>query len=338
VRCRRSEDTDQGEHVVECPKESSGDGNDQELGAEFNLRACHGAALILERDRMARTNRKGGAKWVWRAPESGLANAVIPVHQSPVMDHYLLLISTVLALAGAVWGGLSVHRGLRTWWTLILIVAAFLVQILFLNLRGQMRGACPLRDIGEILVFLACSLTFFYLVVGQSYRLSLIGLFTAPVVVVFQLLALYPGVMDAAPIRSLGVDPWREAHSAVSVLAYGAFALAAVTGVMFLVLDRQLKDQHLKSGLFRNLPPVRELLAAVLRLLWIGYLLLSVGIVAGWLMPHRGGWSHLLTAVAVWLVYGLLLLVKQWRGMTGRRLAVAAVGLFVLSLGVFALL
>jgi ABC-type uncharacterized transport system permease subunit len=90
--------------------------------------------------------------------------------------------------------------------------------------------------------------------------------------------------------------------------------------------------------LFRNLPPVRELLAAVLRLLWIGYLLLSAGIVAGWLMPHRGGWSHLLTAVAVWLVYGLLLLVKQWRGMTGRRLAVAAVGLFVLSLGVFALL
>ncbi len=254
------------------------------------------------------------------------------------MDRYLLLISTVLALAGAVWGGLSVHRGLRTWWTLILIAAAFLVQILFLNLRGEMRGACPLRDIGEILVFLAWSLTFFYLVVGRSYRLSLVGLFTAPVVVVFQLLALYSGVMDVDPVRCIGVDPWREAHSAVSVLAYGAFALAAVTAVMFLVLDRQLKDHHLKSGLFRNLPPVRELLAAVLRLLWIGYLLLSAGIVAGWLMPHRGGWSHLLTAVAVWLVYGMLLLVKQWRGMTGRRLAVAAVGLFVLSLGVFALL
>ena len=36
-------------------------------------------------------------------------------------------------------------------------------------------------------------------------------------------------------------------------------ALAAVAGVMFLVLDHQLKAHDLTSGLFRHLPPVREL-------------------------------------------------------------------------------
>ena len=254
-----------------------------------------------------------------------------------VMEKWMLLISTLLALGGAIWGGVSVHRGSRTMWTLALMAGAFLAQLLFMEHRGQVRGACPLRDMGEILVFLAWSLTGFYLLVGRPYRLSLVGLFTAPVVVVFQIIALSPGVMEVAPQRSLGVDAWREAHSAVSVLAYGAFALAAVTGVMFLVLDHQLKEHHLQSGLFRNLPPARELLAAVRRLLLIGFILLTVGIIAGLLMSHRGGWSHLITAVAVWLFYGLLLVVQLTWGMTGRRLSLAAVVLFLLSLGVFAL-
>jgi ABC-type uncharacterized transport system permease subunit len=260
---------------------------------------------------------------------------MIAVHVWLVMDRTVLLISTLLALAGAVWGAVTVHRGLRTRWTLGLIAGAFAAQLVFLDLRGEARGACPLRDLGEILVFLAWALTLFYLIVGRSYRLSLVGLFTAPVVVVFQVLALWPGVMTQSPERVAGVDAWREAHAAVSVLAYGAFALAAVTGVMFLVLDHQLKEHHLRSGLFRDLPPVRELLASVKRLLWIGFGLLTVGIVAGFMMPHRGGWSHFIAAVVVWLLYGGLLLVQQWRGITGRKLSMVVVVLFLLSFGVF---
>ena len=63
----------------------------------------------------------------------------------------------------------------------------------------------------------------------------------------------------------------------MSVLAYGALALAAVAGVMFLVLDRQLKEHHLKGGLFKYMPPVRELLVSLERLLWLGMVLLTVG-------------------------------------------------------------
>jgi ABC-type uncharacterized transport system permease subunit len=123
----------------------------------------------------------------------------------------------------------------------------------------------------------------------------------------------------------------------MSVLAYGALALAAVAGVMFLVLDRQLKEQHLKSGLFRNLPPVRELLISLERLLWLGTALLTIGIVAGFLMPQTAtAWGHFIVAIAVWAAYALLLTIKQVRGMTGRRLSLSAVVLFLLSLAVFA--
>lgn len=252
------------------------------------------------------------------------------------MDRMLLIVSTLLASIGGVLGMMSVHRGIRSRWTVVWMVAAFACQIGFLSVRGEARGACPLRDLGEILAFLGWSLTLFYLVVGPPYRLSLLGVFTAPVVVVFQMAALIPGVLSLNPVHTTGTDPWRETHAAMSVLSYGALALAGVAGVMFLVLDHQLKEQHLKSGLFRNLPPVRELLQSMMRLLWIGCGLLTIGIVAGFLMPRTGGMGHLIAAVMTWIGYVVLLLVKAVRGLTGRRMSLAAVGLFLISLTVFA--
>ena len=113
---------------------------------------------------------------------------------------------------------------------------------------------------------------------------------------------------------------------------------SAVSSVMFLVLDRQLKDHQLDSGLFRNLPPVRELLVSGRRLLWLGWGMLTIGVVAGFLMPHDGGAGpHLVAAVLVWIAYAALLGVAQFRGLTGRRFSLLTVLLFVVSLSVFAL-
>ena len=253
------------------------------------------------------------------------------------MDRWFLIAATALAAVGGVIGMWSVHKGTRSPWTVIWMIAVFAAQLGFLSVRGEARGACPLIGLGEILVFLAWSLTFFYLAIGTTYRLSLLGVFTAPVVVVFQGVALIPGVLAADPQRVAGTNPWHETHAAMSVLSYGALALAAVAGVMFLVLDRQLKDHHLQSGLFRNLPPVRELLKSMVRLLWLGVVLLSVGVFAGFMMPREGGTAHLIAASAVWISYVGLLSIRQVRGLTGRRTALVAVLLFVGSLSVFAL-
>jgi ABC-type uncharacterized transport system permease subunit len=253
------------------------------------------------------------------------------------MDRWFLIAATLLAAVGGALGMLSVRRGHRSRWTVLWMSAAFLCQIGFLAVRGELRAACPLADQGEVLAFLAWSMTLFYLLVGPAYRISLLGVFTAPVVVIFQALALVPGTLTAAPGKIANGNPWHETHSAMSVLAYGALALAAVAGVMFLVLDRQLKEQHLKSGLFRNLPPVRELLVSMERLLWLGGALLTIGIIAGFLMPHsQAAWAHLIAAVVVWLGYLILLGIKQVRGLTGRRFSLLAVLLFILSLVVFA--
>jgi ABC-type uncharacterized transport system permease subunit len=253
------------------------------------------------------------------------------------VDRWFLLAATALAAVGGITGVLTVKKGTRSRWTVFWMSLAFFAQIGFLSVRGEARGACPLVGLGEILAFLAWSLTLFYLAVGPTYRLSLLGVFTAPVVVVFQGIALIPGVLESDPEKILKTDAWRETHAAMSVLSYGALALAAVAGVMFLVLDRQLKDHHLQSGLFRNLPPVRELLKSLVRLLWMGVALLTIGVVAGFMMPRSGGTAHLVAAIVVWLGYAALLTVRQVRGLTGRRTATVAVLLFLVSLSVFAL-
>jgi len=218
------------------------------------------------------------------------------------------------------------------------MIAVFLCQIGYLGVRGEMRGACPLRSLAEIFVFLSWSLTLFYLLVGPMYRISLLGVFTAPLVALFQGFALIPGNLAANPERVLNTSFWGEIHSSMSVLAYGALALAAVAGVMFMVLDHQLKEHDLKSGLFRNLPPVRELLVSLERLLWLGVGLLTIGLVAGVLMPHEtaDAWKHVFVALGVWGAYIALMMIKRVRGIAGRWFALGAVGLFVLSLGVFA--
>lgn len=252
------------------------------------------------------------------------------------VDRWFLIVATLLAAFGGVAGMLSLRHDHRSRWTLLLMAAAFLAQLGFLFIRGEARSACPLVGTGEILVFLAWSLTLFYLVVGPAYRISLLGVFSAPVVVVFQLVALIPGMLDVEPQAVPSTDGWREIHAAMSVLGYGALALSSVAGVMFLVLDRQLKEQHLDSGLFRNLPPVRELLVSMQRLLWLGMSMLTVGVVAGFMMRRTDDANHLIAAVAVWLGYLVLIVIKQTRGMTGRRFSTAVVLLFVISLSVFA--
>lgn len=252
------------------------------------------------------------------------------------MEKWLLAGATVLVILGGGLGILALQRRKRSAWTLVCMIGAFALQMAFLGVRGEARGACPLGDYGEILAFLAWSLVLFYLLVGPTYRVSLLGLFTAPVVAVFQLVALVPGMMADEPQPVEGTTAWGEAHSAFSVLSYGAFALAAVAALMFLVLNRQLKDHHLNTGLFQILPPVRTLSISVVRLTALGAVILTVGMISGFLMEREGGEAHLVAAVVIWAAYLGLLLLYLWRGMTPQRLSRGVIAIFAASLVVFA--
>jgi len=68
------------------------------------------------------------------------------------------------------------------------------------------------------------------------------------------------------------VNGWLELHAAISMVAYGAFALAGVAGVMYLAQERQLKTHHIRS-IFYHMPPIRDLAVANGRLILTGFAL-----------------------------------------------------------------
>ena len=208
------------------------------------------------------------------------------------------------------------------------ILCGFVLQSAFLYLRGEKVRACPVTNLFEVLIFLSWSIVLLYLVVGTSYRLSLLGAFTSPMVFVLQLFALLAPVDRPAAPRAHH-SSLLELHAALSVMAYGAFALGCVAGVMYLVQERQLKTHHLHSIFFR-LPPIHDLAVAITRLLFAGFALLTVGLFAGFLV----GVPVLKVAIGetVWLAYAAILVGEWMKKISPRRVAICSVAAFVFAL------
>lgn len=247
-----------------------------------------------------------------------------------------VVIATLLAAAGGFFGALAARSDKPSRTAFFGMVLAFGAQLMALGWRGGLRGQCPLGDIGEICLFLAWSLTFFYLVTGTTYRLSLLGVFTTPLVVLLQLISLIPGSFETKVVRADTVDAWREAHAALSVLSYGALALAAVAGVMFFILNYRLKAHKFGGGLVHGMPSISRLVRAMARIALVGWAVLTMGILAGLLMKQETFSIHLMVASMTWVLYAMLLGVYFVRGMPGRQLAIGLTVLFILSLLVFA--
>jgi ABC-type uncharacterized transport system permease subunit len=177
------------------------------------------------------------------------------------------------------------------------------------------------------------SMVLIYLVIGPTYRLSLMGAFTAPVASALLLLAVSLSPDDLAT-RKIKVNPWLEAHTSFSMVACGAFALACVAGVMYLVQEQQLKTRQPGSIFFR-LPPITALSVANSRLLWLGFTLFTVGLSTGFLIGQQIDWVQAAWSIAVWCVYGGILIARVRHAMAAKWVARLSIVAFSLLLSTF---
>jgi HemX protein len=248
------------------------------------------------------------------------------------MERWFLISSTICFLLGFAYAMFALGAGVArpSRWNFIVMLTGFALQTGFLHARGQAVGRCPVTNLFEVLVFLSWSLVLLYFVVGGTYRLSLLGTFTAPLVFLLQMVAQLMPSADLAPVHQKSAGLWPEMHAAVSLVAYGAFALACVAGVMYLVQERLLKRHRLNS-FFQNLPPIADLAVALQRVILTGFALLTLGLIAGFFAGHTAT-ATIFLAVAVWLPYGLLLLARTTHRFSPRRIAWLSVGAFVLAL------
>ncbi len=247
-------------------------------------------------------------------------------------DRSLLAISTFCFLLGFAHTMYALGRGKyhASRLNFTAMAGGFAFQSGFLAMRGHALNACPLTNLFEVLIFLSWSMVLLYFVVGAAYRLSLLGVFTAPLAFIFQAFALIaPLDSPPGPRARVVARPWLETHAAVSIIAYGAFALACVAGIMYLIQERQLKTHRLRR-LFFHLPPIADLAVAINRLILTGFILLTIGLLSGFAV--RVEWSKVIWGVGVWLIYGGILQADKRRRVTPRRVAQLSVAAFSITL------
>lgn len=178
-----------------------------------------------------------------------------------------------------------------------------------------------------------------FLLLERRLRLSVLGVFVAPLAA---LLALSSGLLFHLPRdeRMLTAQgPWFVLHLVGTILAHGAFALAFVVSIGVI-----LKEYFLKVKRFpvvqQRLPALETLDRLSGRLIAGGFALMVLGVVTGMYFGFQQGIEmfildpRLLCSFLTLIVYGAVLTARHKHGWRGRRaawLAIAGFATIVLS-------
>jgi ABC-type uncharacterized transport system permease subunit len=177
------------------------------------------------------------------------------------------------------------------------------------------------------------------LIVSLLPRLRFVSAFAAPVLFVIGVFALMPS-LDPPHGPKPEFTGWvTSLHASFILLAYGAFGLASVAGMMFLTQQHNLKFNKLRAVL-SLLPPIQRLEIVTSRLVLVGFVMLTVGLYAGAHLPRPDGLAYWKETKVVWSgllwAFYLALLIGRWRfAFAGRRFACGVIGVFAFLLLTF---
>lgn len=218
----------------------------------------------------------------------------------------------------------------------LLTAIGFICQTAGLYVRGLEVHGCPIGNTFEFFQFTTWSAIALYLVIGTTFRLSLLGYFTSSLSAILTLVSLAVPRWDA--VRAVDVfhgNPWIEFHAALALFSYGVFALLALTSTMYLLQLYSLQHRNLR-GLFSFLPSILDLDHISLRLLTAGVIIMSASLVVGsvyWLRDTSTvDLAKLVITMSVWVAYTLALGLRWSSVLIAKRLAWVCVVLFVAAL------
>ncbi len=126
-------------------------------------------------------------------------------------------------------------------------------------------------------------------------------------------------------------------HILTSVTAFGVLSIAGVYASFVALIDHALRDHHL-NPVVRALPALDVLEGLLFHLIAAGFILLTLALATGLIFINDLFAQHLVhktvLSILAWLVFGVLLWGRHyrgWRGRTAVRLTLAGVILLVLS-------
>lgn len=256
-------------------------------------------------------------------------------------DRQTFLLAVILYGLSAVYSIFLWRKGFRqdNRINFFLLLAAFLLHTTAMWKRGLSFQRCPVNNLYEATLFIAWTIVATYLVLGCLPRLRFLGAFASPVLLVMGVFALMPALdKDRGPTPHFA-PAWTSLHAALILLSFGAFGLGAVSALMFLTQEHDLKFHKLRA-ILSVLPPIQRLEKVTAGLVMAGFGLLTAGLsLHPLLAPELAGVdlkndAILPYSIFVWLVY-LVLLGMRWSGRGGRRFAWGTLGSFAFILLTF---
>ncbi len=194
-----------------------------------------------------------------------------------------------------------------------LVLAAVLLDVLLLGLRGVSIRAVPLTGLFESLIVLALVFGVLYLSLKSTIDQVWFGAVMVWVILGMVLVAAFVAKPAARP-QQLAATPWAVAHASAMILASASVVFAAANSALYLLGSYRLKHNGIMQVLGRI--PNMETLARMNRLgVRLGFVLLSMGVVGGLGLVSLQG-----TGIIKWLTDGKVVCIIAAWGLLGATL------------------
>jgi cytochrome c-type biogenesis protein CcsB len=200
-------------------------------------------------------------------------------------------------------------------------------------------GHIPVSNLYEVFILFAVITALLYLYYERRYQTRSLGGFVLLVIsaaVAFQLwYAFEKQAHEIQPLVPALQSYWMKIHVPANFVGYGAFAMAAMIGVAYLLKSwrQEIKPQGILATALPDLSMMDDLMYKAISL---GFAFFTVATVLGalWAAEAWGGywsWDPKETwALIVWLNYAAWLHMRMTKGLNGRPMAWwAVIGLFV---------
>ncbi|MDX5444498.1 MAG: c-type cytochrome biogenesis protein CcsB [Zoogloeaceae bacterium] len=199
-------------------------------------------------------------------------------------------------------------------------------------------GHIPVSNLYEVFILFAVITALLYLYYEGRYRTRALGGFVLLVIsaaVAFLLWYTFDrGAHEIQPLVPALQSYWMKIHVPANFVGYGAFALAAMVGVAYLLRNRQ--EQRHGANAQSVLPSLEMLDDVMYKSIALGFAFFTVATILGalWAAEAWGGywsWDPKETwALIVWLNYAAWLHMRLTKGWRGAPMAWwAIVGLFI---------
>lgn len=195
------------------------------------------------------------------------------------LDRQFFLAAVIFYAITALWGVRFWKNGFRgnlfPW--AIWPISALILHSKAMLLRGFSIESCPIHNLFEAGMFISWLLSLGAVITLFIHRVRFIAILLEPLLCVFGIFILLP-FFDQTKVNSL--PEWVPIHAGIIFVAYGAWGIASIISIMYLIQHRNLKQKKLVA-LDDLLPPIKRMESSICLLMVVTFLLFSIGLAVG---------------------------------------------------------